>query len=264
MRGQHRPRSGPVHRFGDGDRRPLAQDAAHFRVLRYRGLLLGFYSKDAILDAAFHAGPAAAAAGLLIALGSSLYIFRMLFLTFLGPRPAQKGSHAHEAEAVMSVPILFLAAGALGAGWLAHGVVRMLASGAAAPMGGATSFSWHVFAAGTAMAALGAGAAYYFTTSLPDWDWRWRREFPAVEAVFESDFGWKNVVGFSARGVRRGADWVGRVFDERILDGGIIEATASWARHFSEWGARLSAGSLNDYLWWMMAGTAALMAAALR
>ena len=42
------------------------------------------------------------------------------------------------------------------------------------------------------------------------------------------------------------------------------EGIVDLARSLSELGARLSLGSLNDYLWWLLAGTAALLAAALR
>ncbi|PIR15790.1 MAG: NADH-quinone oxidoreductase subunit L, partial [Elusimicrobia bacterium CG11_big_fil_rev_8_21_14_0_20_64_6] len=47
----------------------------------------GFFSKDAILDSAWHHGGALAVMGMLVAAGSAFYIFRMLFLAFYGARP---------------------------------------------------------------------------------------------------------------------------------------------------------------------------------
>jgi formate hydrogenlyase subunit 3/multisubunit Na+/H+ antiporter MnhD subunit len=108
----------------------------------------GFYSKDAILDAALRAGGPRAVVGLAIGAASAFYIFRMLFLAFLGPRPAQSGpGHAHEAEPVMMVPVLFLALGALGVGWLRGGFVRVLLSGWPPHPGPAAlpEFPWGVY-----------------------------------------------------------------------------------------------------------------------
>ena len=91
----------------------------------------GFFSKDAILDAAWHHGGALAAIAMAISAGSAFYIFRMLFLTFHGERAEQTGpsSSAHEAEAVMTVPVLFLAIGALIVGWFGSGLTTILSSG---------------------------------------------------------------------------------------------------------------------------------------
>lgn len=225
----------------------------------------GFYSKDAILDAALEAGGLKAGVGLAIAAASSFYIFRMLFLAFLGPRPEQKGPRAHEAPAVMGVPLLFLSLGALGAGWLSRGFSAMILSGwpTRAAIPGLPHFSLPVFLAGSAMAALGAGAAFWLTTLLPGWDWDWRRRFPGLEGLFQSDFGWKTVVGLAAEAFAGAARRFGLRWDEGIWDGA-VERTADVARSASEAGGMLATGSVNDYLWWMLAGTAALLAAVLR
>jgi len=75
----------------------------------------GFYSKDAILAGALafgwidgHMIPFVLA--LLAAGFTAFYMFRMLFLTFMGkPRDEERYSHAHESPWTMSVPLLFLA-----------------------------------------------------------------------------------------------------------------------------------------------------------
>ncbi len=84
----------------------------------------GFYSKDLILEAAFAAeGGFAAYAfwlGILAAIMTAFYSGRLLFMTFHGaPRASEEVMHhAHESPLVMTIPLGFLALGAIFAGYL--------------------------------------------------------------------------------------------------------------------------------------------------
>jgi NADH-quinone oxidoreductase subunit L len=84
----------------------------------------GYYSKDFVLEAAFAAhstvGMYAFACGLAAAFLTAFYSWRLLILTFHGaPRAdAHTMEHVHESPAVMLVPLLVLAAGAVGIGAL--------------------------------------------------------------------------------------------------------------------------------------------------
>jgi len=86
--------------------------------------LSGFYSKDAIIEYSFLAGtPAANYAfwvGIIVAMMTSFYSFRLIFLTFHTTSRADNETlhHVHESPIVMLAPLMLLAAGALGAGWL--------------------------------------------------------------------------------------------------------------------------------------------------
>jgi NADH-quinone oxidoreductase subunit L len=83
----------------------------------------GFYSKDAIIDATFAAGTPigyyAWVCTILAAVLTGFYSWRLLFLTFHGkPRAsAQVMAHVHESPAVMLLPLVVLAIGALVAGF---------------------------------------------------------------------------------------------------------------------------------------------------
>ncbi|WP_219892479.1 NADH-quinone oxidoreductase subunit L [Aquisediminimonas profunda] len=113
----------------------------------------GFYSKDAIIEAAFasgtEAGGVAFAVAVFSALLTSFYSWRLIFLTFYG-KPRWSGSehiqhashghdhghshddhhhahddgtagyHPHESPATMLVPLALLAIGAIFAGWYFH------------------------------------------------------------------------------------------------------------------------------------------------
>jgi len=74
----------------------------------------GFVSKDEILLAAHHHAPWMYWLGTITAGMTAFYVFRAIFLAFLGaPREAH---HAHESPAVMTVPLVLLAALSLGGG----------------------------------------------------------------------------------------------------------------------------------------------------
>ena len=80
----------------------------------------GFFSKDAILYQAFAAGPAGQAlwfVGLITALLTSIYMFRLWYLAFLG-KPRTPDAHPHESPVSMLFPLVVLAALSLCGGWI--------------------------------------------------------------------------------------------------------------------------------------------------
>jgi NADH-quinone oxidoreductase subunit L len=85
----------------------------------------GFYSKDMILEAAFQGGDVGQFAywlGVAAAFFTAFYSWRLLIMTFYGAPRADHHTmeHAHESPPVMLLPLTFLAAGALLAGWLGY------------------------------------------------------------------------------------------------------------------------------------------------
>ena len=82
-----------------------------------------FFSKDAILFAAFnseHGGKGLYAVGLLAAVLTSFYMFRLVWLTFFGAkRYDEHHVHVHESPWNMTVPLMILAFLSLTGGWLA-------------------------------------------------------------------------------------------------------------------------------------------------
>ncbi len=84
--------------------------------------LAGFFSKDAIIDAAVGAGglkgPIIAAAALLGAGITAFYMTRVMLMTFFGERRWEPDLHPHEAPAVMTWPMILLAVGSVFSGGL--------------------------------------------------------------------------------------------------------------------------------------------------
>jgi NADH-quinone oxidoreductase subunit L len=80
----------------------------------------GFFSKDAILYQVFlspTAGPILWVVGILTALLTSFYMFRLWYLTFFGDSRA-KDSHPHESPWIMLAPLVILAVLAVAGGWI--------------------------------------------------------------------------------------------------------------------------------------------------
>jgi len=144
-------------------------------------LLSGFWSKDAILEALLEAGehgPYGPAylflfiVGLVTAALTAFYAFRAYFRTFHGETkiPPEAGDHAHESPAVMTVPLVVLATGAVLAGIIAEPFTHWFsgflnksaelvrASGGTTPK---PHFNWLLMFGSTVVALTGFGLAYW-------------------------------------------------------------------------------------------------------
>jgi NADH-quinone oxidoreductase subunit L len=109
-----------MRRFG-GLRRlmPITHGTFLFGCLALAGVVpfAGFWSKDAILAAAYEKGAhddlfyALYWGGLIVAFMTAIYTFRAFFLTFYGPEriPHEAGHHAHESPRSMTLPLVILA-----------------------------------------------------------------------------------------------------------------------------------------------------------
>ena len=132
----------------------------------------GFFSKDEILAGAFFAGkPAIFALGLVGSALTAFYMWRLVFLAFLGRSRVDHdvAHHAHESPAVMTIPLAILAVLAAGAGvWGVPGehgsaIGRFLApvlAGGHEAAGGHRGPAWALMAVSVAAALAGLLAAW--------------------------------------------------------------------------------------------------------
>jgi NADH-quinone oxidoreductase subunit L len=231
-------------------------------------LLSGYWTKDAIVEATFDRGDtlgyafggiAVLAAGL-----TSFYMTRLMFMTFFGRARWDDGVHPHEAPSVMTVPMIVLAVGSVGAGFLL--VQAFPLSDWLAPVFGAPREGEHVVAPlsiGIALAAvmvLGALAAWLFVG---------RREVPVTAPAR---------VSFVTRAARkalyadtineslfmRPGQWLTRAlvfFDNRGVDGAVNGLAATLGGSSSRLG-RTQTGFVRTYALGMLGG-AVLVAGAL-
>jgi NADH-quinone oxidoreductase subunit L len=144
--------------------------------------LSGFYSKDAIIEAAFDRGDGwgyvLGAVAILAAGLTAFYMTRLMLMTFFGRPRWEEGVHPHESPSVMTVPMIVLAVGSVLAGFLL--VVAFPLEEWLAPVFGEPEAAEHVVAPllvsvlVTLVMVLGAGAAWLFVG---------RREVPLTAPV---------------------------------------------------------------------------------
>ena len=140
-------------------------------------LTSGFFSKDDLLISAWSAGPLGqflTVLGLVTALMTAFYSFRLVFVTFWGPShvdPHHAG-HVHEPPKTMTLPLIILAMLSIVTGYL--GIPEFLGpmfetdAGGAAHKGGAAI---GIMVVATGMGLLGIAGAYYayvLNPALPD------------------------------------------------------------------------------------------------
>ena len=145
----------------------------------------GFFSKDAILFAAFQTdsgGKALYGIGLFTALLTSFYMFRLIFLTFSGkPRYDEHHVHVHESPNSMLIPLMILALLSLIGGWLAApalwggpdyftAFLQPVFGGGEAAGGEAAAHNMELILSTVAVltALIGLGVAWWLYVSRPD------------------------------------------------------------------------------------------------
>jgi NADH-quinone oxidoreductase subunit L len=71
--------------------------------------LSGFFSKDAILATALQQNPLLFSLATFVAILTSFYMFRLVFVVFFGAQKSDEAGHAHESPPVMITPLVLLA-----------------------------------------------------------------------------------------------------------------------------------------------------------
>ena len=145
----------------------------------------GFFSKDDILVSAWAAGPLGqvlALFGLVTALLTAFYSFRLVFVTFWGPSRVDQhhANHVHEPSPTMTMPLVILAVLSIATGYV--GIPEFLAPVFEQDGGNAhASGALGIMLLATAMGVLGIAAAYYayvLHPSLPDrWAQQWKTAY---------------------------------------------------------------------------------------
>lgn len=149
-------------------------------------LTAGFFSKDDILVSAWSSGDLGQVLtllGLLTALLTAFYSFRLVFVTFWGLSHVDPhhASHIHEPSQTITIPLLILAVFSILTGYL--GIPSFLepvfstGSEAAAPHG---SDGLMIMAAATAMGLIGIAAAYYVYVLNPHLPDRFAQEWKSL------------------------------------------------------------------------------------
>jgi NADH-quinone oxidoreductase subunit L len=236
----------------------------------------GYYSKDAIISAAYLAhsniGNYAFFCTVLAAFLTAFYSWRLLFLTFHGTSRADHHTleHVHESPAVMVVPLLLLAVGACAAGWLLRG--WFIGEGQQefwnhsifnAPgntiIGRLEQAPALVEYAPLVVAILGIGLAYVMYIARPELPRKLAKQFPGIyffllnkwyfdelyDRIFVRPYFWV-----------AGKSW--RIGDATIIDG-VPNGLAALAVEGSREAVKIQTGSLAAYAFVMLIGVVVLV-----
>ncbi|HEY1841877.1 MAG TPA: NADH-quinone oxidoreductase subunit L [Mycobacterium sp.] len=227
----------------------------------------GFFSKDAIIEAALGAGGAGGwilgGAALLGAGITAFYMTRVMLLTFFGEKRWAAGAHPHEAPALMTWPMILLAVGSVFSGgllgWggtLQHWLEPVTTFQESSPV----AASWVISAVAVGVVAVG------FLIAL----WRYLGRVPEMAPADVS------VLTVAARTdlygdafneevfMRPGAQLTHALveFDDQGVDGS-VNALASLVGRTSEWLRSFQTGFARNYALSMLAGAALVVAAIL-
>ena len=228
--------------------------------------LAGFFSKDEILWRAFSSPQGHVllwAVGVLAAGMTSFYMFRMIFLTFLGKsRMSQEvASHVHESPKVMTVPLGLLAVGAVVSGWVGiphligqylfhlpqyfeHFLSPVLAHPAAVEGGHASEgLEWGLMALSVAIALSGLWLARRFYLTHPALPEHLVSRFRHTYTTLLNKY-WVDEI-YDLLIVNRTKDLANRLagFDNRVVDGAV---------NGSAWLTRLTASVSGFFDYWIV------------
>ena len=247
----------------------------------------GFFSKDALIEAVKYShwdgqGAIYWIAYLSVLLGvfiTALYSFRMFFLVFHGKERMDKKtkSHLHEPPKVVTMPLILLAIPSLIIGWITiepilfgsyfneviyvlpeHDVLRNMAP----DFHGSFDFLIHSFSAGLAfyLALAGVLTAWFLYIKKP--------HIPAIinsklkflvnllEEKYYFDKLWMSVLPKTGKTI---GYFLWKQGDEKIIDNGLVNGTASSVRSLSFVMRRLQTGYLYHYAFAMILGLISIL-----
>lgn len=242
----------------------------------------GFFSKDAIIEAVHASQTSGAGFAYLCVLAgvfiTAFYSFRMFFLVFHGETRMDEHTreHCHESPWVVTLPLILLAIpsvilGALTIGsmlfghWFdgaitvaeEHDVLHHIGSHYHGP----ASFVLHGFQGPAVYLALaGAIAAWYIYMKNPEIARRISTKFGFAHRLLENKYGFDDFNDkVFAGGTRKIADKLWTTGDVKLIDGFMVNGTASRIGIFSMIVRTLQTGYLFHYAFAMIIGMLALL-----
>jgi len=223
--------------------------------------LSGFFSKDAILTQAFASGNYFVyGLGILGAVLTSFYMFRLIFLTFHGKErldPIAK-KHIHESPPMMTIPLVLLAIFSILAGyvglpaafgknldWFGHFLEPVLRTGHTPHL--SMPIEWLLIFIATSVAVIGIFIAYIFYIKNPKIPHDLVKKFPFVYKLLYNkyyvDEAYDAVI---VNPTIKGSKIVYDHFDLKVIDGA-VNKTGTSVRFAGKMLSYLQTGLLKDY-----------------
>jgi NADH-quinone oxidoreductase subunit L len=242
----------------------------------------GFYSKDAIIDAVGLSGtPGATYAYWCVLLGclvTTIYTFRMIFMTFHGkPRmDAHTKSHLKESPWVVTFPLILLAIpsavlGGIAIKWLDYGHFfggSIVNPAGNAPLAeGAAEFhgAWRFFVHGFAtwpfwLFVIGFVLCWVFYLWKPHWPAILQRKLKPAWFALDHKLFWDDLeIGGVMEGSRKLGTWMWRWVDDGLIDGVAVNGSAKVVDVGSRIIRHVQSGYLYHYAFAMVIGLAVMV-----
>jgi NADH-quinone oxidoreductase subunit L len=211
-------------------------------------LFSGFFSKDAILVAAYEQAPWMYVVGVLTAGVTAFYVFRAFFMAFWGEYRGH--AHPHESPAVMTLPLIILAVGSIGGGFL--NVPKWLAP--MFPMAEHENLTLELLSAGVGI--VGILVAAYFYVMRPGAAEAFGKSmgglYTFINNKYYVDELYHNAIIRPALFISRAILWHG--VDENGIDGNLVDGIGHRARDLGGALRYLQSGSIRNYGTWVLTG----------
>jgi len=226
----------------------------------------GFFSKDAILYAAFLQGDAGKAlwfVGLLTALLTSFYMFRLWYLAFLGKPRGEAERHHHPTPWSMLVPLLILAVLSIGGGWI--GIERFAgflapSAGARAADAGSAQLELILSLVAVAVALIGWLVAHLLYQQKPDRPAKLAAALPGAYKLLAGKYYVDQIYGAC---VVKPLLLFSKYFLSPVVDKALLGGTAWLLGGVPTFAGALlqrwQSGNLRSYAAWLTAGAAAVL-----
>jgi NADH-quinone oxidoreductase subunit L len=216
--------------------------------------LAGFFSKDAILYLAYEKNTAVFMLLAFTAILTSFYMVRLWKLVFLGEPRSESASHAHEAGALMTVPLVVLAALSLVGGYAAlypkvfTQVFELIpeAQGAAHTTILLVSLGVLIVGAGSALLFYQSSAKDSLAAKIPGL-------FGALALLKASP---DELYTYYVAKVQQRFALVLNFIDQILLGGLVVRGLAGFVGLVGMGARALYVGSLHAYVYWFLIGTA--------
>jgi NADH-quinone oxidoreductase subunit L len=238
--------------------------------------LSGFFSKDEILGRAFLNGPlgqALWAIGLVAALLTALYSFRLVFVAFMSSSrvESEKAHHLHESPPVMIAPLVVLAFLSVIGGYI--GLPKIMGGNnrfeaflgpvfghhEVAGEGSSAVVQWLLVAVAVSVSLIGLGLAYRIYLEVPETASLVARRVGAFYRVLLGKYYVDEAYRFLfVRPAVALADGVYRAFDVRVVDGAVngIARLVGWGSGLIR---RLNTGYVRSYAFYIFLGAVAII-----
>jgi NADH-quinone oxidoreductase subunit L len=220
----------------------------------------GFFSKDAILYLAHEKNTVVFGVLVFTAVLTALYMTRLWRITFFGEARSESAAHAHESSAIMVVPLVLLAVGAVLGGYgffydtLLGDAFKGMHSLVLEPEGAA---HWTMVAIGTGAMLVGllSALAYYRPAAVDTLQARVPIVFDGLTFAKES---FDRLYGYYVAKVQQRFALLLNLLEQILLAGGLIRGGAGMVGLIGMGARALHVGKLHVYVYWFLLGVVLL------